>query len=158
MSMITSALLLQQGWLKFNTELPEAIRICVEEKNFTQLDQLISLELNPSGALYQKLSSLMAIQNIEFILTLRQSPDDEDGIWHDDGSRQLAFSLGLNPDVQHITGGELELRQYSKHTALRFSPLAWGEVLVFLTGNHGWEHRVLAVQHGLRLHAAGWIN
>jgi Rps23 Pro-64 3,4-dihydroxylase Tpa1-like proline 4-hydroxylase len=158
MSIITSPLLLQQGWLKFSIELPKAIEQNVKEQDYDQLDAEVAKLLDGNGLLGQKLSELLNIEKTEFILTLRQPPDDEDGIWHDDGSRELAFSLGLNLEVQQIIGGELELRQKKGDLSYQFSPLAWGEVLVFLTGIHGWEHRVLRVLQNRRLHAAGWIN
>jgi hypothetical protein len=158
MSIITSTLLKQQGWLKFHIELPAIILQNIREQNYPQLDDNVSQLLDPTGKLYSILNDLVTIKKTEFILTLRQAPDDEDGIWHDDGSRQLAFSLGLNQTINTIEGGQIELRNKSDSTCHQFAPLAWGEVLVFLTGLHHWEHRVLAVTKGTRLHMAGWIN
>jgi len=156
--MITSPLLRQQGWLKFAIKLPSTIEQNVRAQNYELLDREVAKLLDSGGELRLIFNEFLVIEKTEFILTLRQPPDDEDGIWHDDGSRELAFSLGLNLEPQKIIGGELELRHKKGDLGYQFSPLSWGEVLVFLTGVHGWEHRVLRVHHHHRLHAAGWIN
>lgn len=138
---------------------PEVIKL-IEQKNWTALDGYFQTQLKPERALRQLLDSYGSFGNVEFILSLRTAPDDEDGIWHDDGSRKLAFSLGLNLSPEQIEGGELLLKKKDEPEshATRFAPLALGELVVFLTGEYGYEHRVLAVTKGERLVCAGWLS
>jgi len=44
--------------------------------------------------------SILDFQFCEHIIAIRKAPGDEEGIWHDDGSRSLGFSLSLN--LNHI--------------------------------------------------------
>lgn len=97
------------------------------------------------------------IKKTEFITPLR-TPPDEDGIWHDDGSREMAFSIGLNLQPKNIEGGKFLFREKGTEEYLEFPPLAWGQLLIFATGTDGFEHRVLKVTKGQRLVIAGWLN
>ena len=87
---------------------------------------------------------------------------DEEGIWHDDGSRKMGFSLSLNLAPQRIEGGELLIRHRLLHPvqndegSLAIGPLSFGELVLFKTGLEGVEHRTRAVNKGNRLVLAGW--
>lgn len=147
-----------QGFRIFQLELPEKWREWREQENFGELDQDIAEQLKPHGLLGRLFQTIGDYQTTEHILSLRRAPDDEDGIWHDDGSRNFAFSLGLNLRPDQIQGGELSLRKKGSLQSQKFSPLAWGEMVVFLTGVWGYEHQVSKVELGERLIAAGWLS
>ena len=129
---------------------------CVEAKDWKQLDHLASLALDKDGELFELLNQFCPINKLEFILSLRTAPD-EAGIWHDDGSRELAFSLSLN--LSQFQGEGLSLRkknQIDTQVSIGYRPL--GRLSLFLTGIHGYEHRTEEVKLGERLVLAGWIN
>lgn len=150
--------LLARGHKKYHLELPDFIKSWTLEKNYDQLDQYFNVSL-ASGELAKIVKTYGEFTQREFILSLRSGPDDEDGIWHDDGSRVLAFSLGLNTMPHKIEGGELLLQKKGQPTSRQtFSPLGFGELVLFLTGVWGWEHKVNAVKSGERLVCAGWLT
>lgn len=155
---LNCSLIRVQGFRQFHLDLPSKWREWRIEENYYELDLAIAQELKPEGLLGQLFSSIGSYQSTEHILSLREAPDDEDGIWHDDGSRNFAFSLGLNLEPEIIQGGHLSLRKKGQLEGQRFSPLAWGEMIVFLTGVWGYEHQVSKVEKGKRLIAAGWLS
>lgn len=155
---IYSRELKENGHLVREIKLPDQWRIWVDEKNFFKLDSAVGDELKDGGFLHQVLASMGSFSKVEHILSLRTSPGDEDGIWHDDGSRNFAFSLGLNLAAQRITGGELNFRLKGSHDTQAFPALNFGEMVIFLTGIWGYEHQVNLVKQGERLVAAGWCS
>ena len=161
--MITHQDLKTLGYTTTQLKLPVELYEFVIAKNYQKVDEFFTESLRPQGFLSEILKNYGEFQTTEHILTLRKGDDrldpDEDGIWHDDGSRRFAFSLGLNPRVETIKGGDLLLRRKGTTEILhRHSPLAFGELLVFLTGIWGYEHKVEAVTKGQRLHCAGWLS
>lgn len=139
--------------------LPEALSESVKTKNWGQVDRLCADLTRPGGAVFEKLFPLAGQKRMEYIVSVRdaENPWEEDGIWHDDGSRILAFSMGLNLDPGDIKGGELLIRaKGSQDEAHEIAPLAMGEIVVFKTGVDGYEHKVRAVSKGVRIVAAGW--
>jgi hypothetical protein len=156
---IKSPELLHQGLAFFDLDCPKSWVELIKNKDYAQLDQEIFKFTAPEGPLRQKLLEFADFNYIEHILSLRKSPDDEEGIWHDDGSRPMAFSLGLNQHPNEIQGGELLFRTKGTHAqAQSFAPLAWGQGVVFLTGLWGYEHKVTAVRSSERLVLAGWCT
>jgi hypothetical protein len=98
---------------------------------------------------------------IEFIISIRSSLEspDEDGIWHDDGSRVLAFSLSLTIEHQEIGGGKLEIRRRGSPDACGAIPTPpYGTLIVFATGQSGYEHKIGRVERGERIIIAGWCT
>jgi len=91
------------------------------------------------------------------MLALRQAPD-EDGIWHDDGSRDLGFSLSLCLEPEKIQKGRFCLRHIESQRLTMISPPPLGTLTCFLTGKNGYEHRVEQVLSGNRLMLVGWCN
>ncbi len=161
--MITHPDLKNLGYTNTLLKLPAELYELVQMKNYQEIDQFFTDELKPNGFLSETLKNYGSFQTTEHILTLRNGDDslepDEDGIWHDDGSRLFAFSLGLNPKIETIEGGDLLFRRKGSSEILyRHPPLAFGELLVFLTGIWGYEHKVEAVTKGQRLHCAGWLS
>lgn len=87
-------LLATQGYFLLPIELPAVMHQCVLERDWVGLDGALRSETLPGGVIFQALREYAQFSEIEFIISIRSSLDspDEDGIWHDDGSRLLAFS------------------------------------------------------------------
>lgn len=151
--------LLNNGLAYFELDYPGHWPELIQNRDYAQLDQEVFKLTSPGGLLRNKLTEFADFEHIEHILSLRSSPDDEDGIWHDDGSRPLAFSLGLNLTPNEIQGGELLFRD-KKETSQQavIPPLELGRGVVFLTGVWGKEHKVCAVKASQRLVCAGWCT
>lgn len=137
-------------------EVPASWTSAIKEKNWALLDSLAFSALSTSGELRLILEKLCPIYKIEHLLSLREAPDD-DGIWHDDGSRDLAFSLALSLESFEGLGLGLRIRgQEQSAYSIGFRP--YGTLTCFLTGSNGYEHRTYQVTKGSRLVLAGWIN
>ena len=104
------------------------------------------------------LSEYKEFNHIEHIISYRRGDDpyEEDGIWHDDGTRVLAFSLSLNV-YGEIAGGTLGFRKKGS-ASVELGPYAAGTLLIFNTGMDGYEHRTARVISGERLVCAGWCS
>lgn len=98
-------------------------------------------------------------ERIEHMLALRDGsdPEEEDGIWHDDGSRVLAFSWSLN-FFGKLTGGTLGIRPRGTTNEIELGPFDPGTLIIFQTGMDGFEHRTSRVTQGKRLVCAGWCS
>ncbi len=97
----------------------------------------------------------------ELMLALREGPQsqDDEGIWHDDASRDLAFSLSLNHRPESIKGGDLHLRNKdSREKVTTLDTQLWGTIIIFATGRYGWEHKISRVTLGNRLVLVGWLT
>lgn len=108
--------------------------------------------------IFQSLSKFIVINNTEHIISIRQEGQDEDGIWHDDGSRELAFTLSLTTNPDQIEGGNLLLRKKGEVNFHRIKTPTFGTVTIMKTGQDGYEHCVEKVTKGKRIICAGWIN
>ncbi len=108
----------------------------------------------------QKLAKgICSFSKIETMISIRDSKNEweEDGIWHDDGSRVLAFSLSLT-DEAHQVQGDLEIRKKESLSTQSIPTPAFGTAIIFLTGIHGYEHRTRAVKNGRRIMLVGWCS
>jgi hypothetical protein len=150
--------LLNHGYFITKLELPQSIFDIVKERNWQELDRQFLIQTQPTGSLFQELRNYLNFQSIEYIISLREAQDQHqvDGIWHDDGSRLLAFSLSLTIDP--VEGGILEFRQKNKNTPKLIETPKYGDMIVFLTGVHGYEHKINQVTKGSRLVIAGWCT
>lgn len=145
-----------RGHLNLKWNLPPEWEESIANKDWNQLDQIARSELAKGGRLHQILEEYCPIKSLEFIISLRKSPDEE-GIWHDDGSRDLAFSLALSPS--QFSGKGLSLREKGKpETEYSLGVRPMGTLTLFLTGSSGYEHKTEEVLSGERLVLAGWIN
>lgn len=144
------------GFCKVITQLPNDLLVQVKNKNYEEIDQIIKTLLSPNGYLFNILKEHCEVKSIEHIISLREACNDweEDGIWHDDGSRILAFSLSLN-QVQP-GGGILEFRKKGQLDSLKISTPNYGEMIIFKTGIDDFEHKINQVTSGSRLIIAGW--
>lgn len=151
-----------QGYLITPIELPPVIRDKVTERNWVELDRAIGLETRPEGVIFKHLQNYAEFSQIEFIISIRSSLEapDEDGIWHDDGSRVLAFSLSLTLNPEAIEGGRLEIRKRGADisTPEVVSTPPYGTMIVFATGHQGFEHKINRVIRGERMIIAGWCT
>lgn len=127
-------------------------------RDWERLDRHLAQLVGPHGELFRELAQHAEFRTIEHMLALRDgsAPEEEDGIWHDDGSRVLAFSLSLNYFGLPV-GGEFEIRAKGQPTS-SLGPYAPGTLIIFRTGVDGFEHRTRRVIEGKRLVCAGWCS
>jgi hypothetical protein len=152
--------LFQNGFhLSFFT-LGDEIRVLVEEEKWEQLDLEFQKLTKRDGRLFQFLSQFHDFNEIEFIISIRDSLNEweEDGIWHDDGSRVFAFSLSLTLNADTITGGRLAVREKGSERYLEIPTPSFGTIILFLTGVYGYEHKIHQVLTGKRIIIAGWCS
>ena len=158
----TRELITSQGYLMTTIELPSVVRNKVIERDWSGLDQAIAQETQESGVIFRELRKYTEFSSIEFIISIRSSIEypDEDGIWHNDGSRVLAFSLSLTLNPSAIEGGRLEIRKYGSgpQETQTLSTPPFGTMIVFATGIYGFEHKINRVSQGERLIIAGWCT
>jgi len=151
-----------QGYLITAVELPASVLEKLLERNWPELDQVIARETLPGGVIFSKLQNYTKFSQIEFIISIRSSLEqpDEDGIWHDDGSRVLAFSLSLTLDPSEIEGGFLEIRRRGEESSKSetLPTPSYGSMIVFATGHLGFEHKINRVIRGERIIIAGWCT
>ena len=148
----------QAGYLLSSFDLDESIRHWVENKNWLALDQAFANLTAPGGALFNFLQRFHDFQSIEFIISIRdgENPDEEDGIWHDDGSRAFSFSLSLT--LEEIEGGKLGVRKVGANLYPQIPTPPYGGIILFLTGVYGFEHKIHQVTRGKRVIIAGWCT
>jgi hypothetical protein len=155
-------LLDKHGYFLVPIELPPVMRGLVLERDWAGLDRALQAETRAGGVIFEALSRYARFSEIEFIISIRSSKEspDEDGIWHDDGSRLLAFSLSLSPFHEEIGGGRLEIRRREGAQELTGSIATppYGTLIVFATGQSGFEHKINRVTDGERIIAAGWCS
>lgn len=152
--------LFQNGFhLTFFT-LPPEVKEAVQNENWQKLDTLIQEISSKDGQLWKFLQSYHDFNQIEFIISIRDSQNDweEDGIWHDDGSRVFAFSLSLTLEPEKIEGGRLGIRRKDSDSFLEIPTPSYGEIILFLTGLYGFEHKIHQVTKGKRIIIAGWCS
>ncbi len=137
-------------------DLPNELNQWLSDKNFIKIDQWAQEATSKGGVLHRYLGTLLEFSSIETIIAIRKAGEDEEGIWHDDGSRILGFSLSLTRDYQKVVGGRLEFRPKGQIEFLSFPTQKIGTLICFKTGVYGFEHRVSKVSSGERIVIAGW--
>lgn len=150
--------LYQKGFVILNTKISEKIQTLCYEKKWQGLDDTVKSETILGSDLFKTLNYFHSIKSIEFIISLRESHNEweEDGIWHDDGSRVIAFSLSLTHEHELQAGGVLKIRKKGTEQSFDIPTPSFGKMIVFLTGVHGHEHKIHQVTAGKRLIIAGW--
>jgi hypothetical protein len=138
----------------------EHLETKVKNEDWPAVDKIISLALAPKAGLWNYLQSFGTFKNTEFIIAIRDgaNEDEEDGIWHDDGSRNFAFSLSLTLNEKSIEGGNLGLRKKGEANFNLIPTPSFGDGIIFLTGVHGYEHKIHQVIKGRRIIIAGWLS
>lgn len=141
--------------------IPADLREKVALEDWNGVDSAFRNLSKPGGAFFQFLENYYEFSSIEFILSIRDAENEweEDGIWHDDGSRVFAFSLSITAKANEIEGGHLEIRKKESEILLASIPTpSFGTAILFLTGLHGFEHRTRGVKKGKRIIIAGWCS
>lgn len=158
MSIIRNPNLEKNGYILTEFPLEHCVLNFVRNRQWKELDNYFLQISRPNGILYSFLEEYLSFRSIDHIIAIRSAPNDDEGIWHDDGSRHLGFSLSLNIDPSSIGGGELRFRKKATDQSTQFSPLPYGMIVLFLTGLYGYEHQVGAVTRGERIVIAGWCS
>ena len=144
------------GFCTVKVDLNSSIYKAVQEQDYELLDKLIQVETAKDGQLFSLLSTYCDVDQIEFIISLREAKNEweEDGIWHDDGSRILAFSLSLT--LESPEGGVLEFREKGAINSHKIPTPPFGTAIIFKTGAENYEHKINKVTKDKRLIIAGW--
>lgn len=158
MHIIKDQELLKNGHLVKTFPMGDEVILMIKKQDYLGLDRWIQEKLQKDGALFNELYQYANFNSIEHIIAKREAQTDEEGIWHCDGSRNLAFTLSLNLNPNHIEGGELFFRKKGEEQYLTFTPPQLGTLIIFCTGMNGFEHRVGKVTKGERLTFAGWCS
>ena len=156
--MIKNLTLQATGHIIVDFPLTPSVLDFLQNKKWIELDDYFLFISKPNELLHQFLSEYLDFETLEHIIAIRSAPDDEDGIWHDDGSRFLGFSLSLNLDPQTIAGGQLLFKRKNTSHINHFPPQPLGKMILFLSGLYGYEHMVSAVTRGERIVIAGWCS
>ncbi len=152
--------LFERGYHVSYFPLPDEVANFVRDEDWPQVDQWFQKASSKDGRLFNYLQAFHDFSSIEFIISIRDSQNEweEDGIWHDDGSRVFAFSLSLTLDADHVKGGRLGLRRIGEQYATEIPTPSFGGIILFLTGIYGFEHRIHQVKEGKRVIIAGWCS
>ncbi len=156
--MLKTPELFSNGFNLTHFTLSDDIQECVKTSDWAALDKKILQLVQKNGALYSFLRNYHDFESIEFIISIRDSENEweEDGIWHDDGSRVFAFSLSLT--LEKIDGGELGVRPKGAEHFTKVQTPSFGGIILFLTGVYGYEHKIHKVKKGRRIIIAGWCS
>jgi len=155
---IKNKVLFEQGYTSVQFPLEDCVKTMLLEKKWQELDQYFLQISKPGGQLRNFFNDYLDYEKLEHIIAIRTAPDDEDGIWHDDGSRYLGFSLSLNLHPETIKGGNLSFKKKEERDSVVFPPQPYGTIIIFLSGLSGYEHMVSAVTKGERIVIAGWCS
>jgi hypothetical protein len=153
--------LYDNGNAQLSISLPENLNEYIKNQDWQGLDHQLSYLVLPGGLIFETLRPYTKFETIEYITSIRDANNEweEDGIWHDDGSRVLAFSLSLNLDPLLIEGGEIAFRKKEINAPINMIPvMPFGTLIIFATGFWGWEHMVHRVKKGMRVVMAGWCS
>jgi hypothetical protein len=151
---------LNSGFYQKRLNLPKEVESFLVLDDYKSLDSFLRNLLSENNLIFNELSEFIEIKNLEFLIAIRDGSDDEEGIWHDDGSRELAFTLSLTLKSDDIIGGNLLLRKKSspESSFVSLPTPKYGTLTIMCTGKQGFEHRVQRVTKGKRVICAGWIN
>lgn len=152
--------LFQKGYHLTEFPLDPEIKNLVIQENWNDLDRRFKELTSPTGSLFKFLNQHHDFTSIEFIISIRDSNNEweEDGIWHDDGSRVFAFSLSLTLEPENIEGGNLGVRKKETLPFEKIPTPSYGTIIMFLTGTYGYEHKIHQVTKGRRIIIAGWCS
>lgn len=158
--MLKNPSLFQNGFHVSYFLLSDEIKSFVEKENWKDLDDAFKVLTAKGGSLYNFLQTYHDFNEIEFIISIRDSQNEweEDGIWHDDGSRVFAFSLSLTLEPEKVKGGRLGVRPKGEESFMQIPTPGFGTIILFLTGLYGFEHKIHQVKEGQRIIIAGWCS
>ena len=155
---LKSADLFVRGYYLKTFTLDPSTKKVVEREDWDELNEIFTVLTSKDGKLFQFLQRYCEFNSVEFIISIRDSENEweEDGIWHDDGSRVFAFSLSLT--LEEIEGGNLGFRKKNSNEMELISTPLYGDIILFLTGIYGYEHKTHRVERGKRIVIAGWCS
>lgn len=158
--MLKNPALFQNGFFISYFPLGDEIKSFVEQEDWEKLDQAFKELTKKDGRLFKFLNQYHDFNEIEFIISVRDANNDweEDGIWHDDGSRVFAFSLSLTLEPDKVKGGRLGIRPKGTENYMQIPTPGFGTIILFLTGIYGFEHKIHQVLEGKRIIIAGWCS
>jgi hypothetical protein len=158
--MLKDPTLFQNGFHLSYFPLGEEISSLVKNQDWNKLDEAFQNLTKKNGSLYNFLQNYHAFNEMEFIISIRDASHEweEDGIWHDDGSRVFAFSLSLTLHPEEIQGGRLGIRRKGEDQMYQIPTPSFGNIILFLTGLYGFEHKIHRVLKGQRIIIAGWCS
>lgn len=158
--MLKNPELFQNGFFVTYFPVPEEIKTYVQNEEWNKVDEAFQKLTKKEGSLFQFLQVFHDFNEIEFIISIRDASHEweEDGIWHDDGSRVFAFSLSLTLGPETIEGGRLGVRRKGEESSFEIPTSSFGGIVLFLTGLYGFEHKIHAVKKGRRIIIAGWCS
>ena len=150
--------LFEKGYHVTTFPLSNVLKTLVQDEDWPGVDHEFQKLTKPDGELFQFLRQYHDFNSIEFILAIRDSKNEweEDGIWHDDGSRVFSFSLSLT--LGEVEGGRLGVRKIGDKSFNEIPTPSWGGIILFLTGVYGFEHKIHQVRQGKRVIVAGWCS
>lgn len=150
--------LFTQGYHVSHFPLGDEIKTMVQNEQWQELDDAFKKLTAKDGQLFKFLNKYHDFSSIEFIISIRDSQNEweEDGIWHDDGSRVFAFSLSLT--LGEVQGGRLGIRRIGEEQFVSLPTPSFGGIILFLTGIYGHEHKIHQVTGGKRIIIAGWCS
>jgi len=150
--------LFTKGYHLSSFPLPAEIRQSVSQEDWIRVDRYFQTALSPDGDLYKYLATFHEFEKVEFIISVRDALNEweEDGIWHDDGSRVFAFSLSLTS--LPVEGGKLGIKKIEDEKIELIPTPDFGSIILFLTGQYGYEHKIHQVTKGRRVIIAGWCS
>ncbi len=158
--MLKFSALMNTGFHLTYFPLTEEVRKSVRAENWKEVDEAFKVLTSPKGRLFEFLKAYHDFSSIEFIISIREAGTEweEDGIWHDDGSRVFAFSLSLTENASEIEGGRLGVKRKNEENVRLIPTPEFGGIILFLTGLYGYEHRIHSVTKGRRVIIAGWCS
>lgn len=158
--MLKKAELFQNGFFLTHLPLPSEVKEMVKNEDWKNLDEAMLKLTQRGGQLFSFLQTFHDFSAIEFIISIRDSQNEweEDGIWHDDGSRVFAFSLSLTLHPEEIEGGRLGIKRKGEEHFVEVPTPSFGGIILFLTGLYGFEHKIHQVKKGRRIMIAGWCS
>jgi len=156
--MIKTPELFPTGYHLYPFQLDPIVNTWVQQEAWAEVEKYFERLTKPGGAIFSMLQEFHAFSQIEIMISIRDGSNawEEDGIWHDDGSRVFAFSLSLTISPETLEGGSLELRMKNDSHSMIIPTPPFGTGILFLTGIHGFEHRTRAVRSGRRIILVGW--
>lgn len=151
---------IQNGFALVPFPIPSQTSEWVDNENWEAVYEQFGKLTQPGGSIYQLLRQYCDFKTVELMISIRESKNEweEDGIWHDDGSRVFAFSLSLTRSHQTLKGGEVEIRKKNSEVSIKVPTPEFGTAICFLTGVWGYEHRTRKVEQGRRIILVGWCE
>jgi len=147
----------KKGFMQMKLDFPSGFAKSLKDCDWLEVDQKFAGYLEKNGYLRAILDQFHPYDTTEHMIAIRDAKVDEDGIWHDDGSRHFAFTWSFNDDPE-LQGGELLFKDRGSDECVVIDPPSYETLTVFLTGEYNYEHKVNRVLKGVRKTLVGWCS